>query len=149
MAVNTQRRPASIAWGTVRFIIRDVAALDVVRADTELASGWVTSIEQTMLDVADRPAIAGGPAAASEIVIGLASRADWGLVADLARAQGKRSAFARARWVADPVVDDDTPRPPRPPRPSRYADPAGMDPPAPVSGRPFGVSTAKKHARKA
>jgi alkylation response protein AidB-like acyl-CoA dehydrogenase len=40
-------------------VTRDISALDVQRAETELATGWVTSAQQTVLDLADRPALGG------------------------------------------------------------------------------------------
>ena len=57
VAVPTQHRPKDTPVGFVRFEKRDIAKIDTVRADTDLGSGWMTSVEQTALDLCrDRPA---------------------------------------------------------------------------------------------
>ena len=140
VAVGVRRRSLRTAWGEVVFVARDVCALDLQRVDTDLTSGWATSIEQTILDVADRPGLGGlDPAAASEILTALAARADWHLVADLADRQHRRAAFARARWVADAVAPSDAPMPSPPSHRDRYAAPLGLHPAAPTDAEPFGV----------
>lgn len=123
------------------FVSRDVDTLDLQRADTDLTSGWVTTIEQTLLDIADRPSLGGLDAlAVSEVIAALGPRADWDWVAELARRQRRRAAFARARWVADPVVDSDVRMPPVPSHRDRYADPLGLRPSRPTDAEPFGVA---------
>jgi predicted transcriptional regulator of viral defense system len=139
-AIGRRRRSLRTAWGEVVFVMRDMAALDLQRVDTDLTSGWATSLEQTILDVADRPRLGGlDPAAASEILTALAARADWRLVADLADRQHRRAAFARARWVADAVAPFDAPMPSPPSHRDRYAAPLGLHPAAPTDAQPFGV----------
>jgi len=141
VAVGEQRRALRTDWGDVVFVARDVGALDVQRADTDLATGWVTTIEQTLLDVADRPTLGGIDArAASEVIAALAPRAEWDALADLAERQRRRAAYARARWVADAVIDAGAPMPAVPSHRDRYADPLGLRPVAPTDPAHFGVA---------
>jgi predicted transcriptional regulator of viral defense system len=141
VAVGEQRRALETEWGDIVFVTRDVGVLDVQRADTDLTMGWVTTIEQTLLDIADRPTLGGiDPPAASDVLAALAPRAEWGVVADLARRQRRRAAYARARWVADGVIDADAPMPDVPSHHDRYADPLGLRPVAKTDPAPFGVA---------
>ena len=141
VAVDVQRRSLQTNWGDVIFVSRDVGALDLQRVDTDLIAGWMTTIEQTILDVAERPRLGGLDAhSVSEVIVALGSRADWDTVADLARRQKRRAAFARARWVADPVIGSDAPMPPRPSHRDRYADSMGLQPPQPRQPMLFGVA---------
>lgn len=71
-----------------------MARLDVERIETELGPGWVTTVEQTMLDLAARPALGGLARADIEPAIkALAVRADWALVEELAKTQRKPGAL--------------------------------------------------------
>lgn len=93
--------------GSVAFVTRRVETLDVQRADTELGAGWITTAEQTMLDLADRPALTGLPTTdVAEAIRWLAHDADWALLGDLAVDQRKTPAAVRAAYVAgvDPPV---------------------------------------------
>lgn len=101
----------------------------------------MTTVEQTLLDIADRPALGDlGTQTASEIIVALGARADWEHVAALASTQRRRSAFARARWVADAVIDPAAPTPALPTHRDRYADTYGLRPAAPTSTEPFGLA---------
>lgn len=141
VAVGEQRRALKTEWGDIVFVARDVGVLDVQRADTDLTMGWVTTIEQTMLDMADRPTLGGiDPLAASDVLAALAPRAEWDVVADLARRQRRRAAYARARWVADGVIDADVPMPVVPSHRDRYADRLGLRPVARTDPARFGVT---------
>lgn len=102
VAVPKQRPPLDSDIGRVIFVKRSVAKLDLERIDTRLTSGWVTTIEQTILDLAARPTLAGlAPADAAEAIRALAARADWKLLTDLARDQHRPAALAfAARTVA-------------------------------------------------
>jgi hypothetical protein len=63
--------------GRMIFVKRNVNGLDVERIDTQLTSGWVTTIEQTLLDLTARPTLGGlVEADTSESVRALATRAD-------------------------------------------------------------------------
>lgn len=57
VAVPAQHRARHTVVGQVRFVTRDIAKLDTVRTETDLGPGWVTSVEQTALDLCrNRPA---------------------------------------------------------------------------------------------
>lgn len=77
------------------FVPRDVDRLDTQRTDTELGSGWVTGIEQTVLDLAARPDQGGLPAAAAEAAAALLPRADSTLLTELATAQRRQPTLRR------------------------------------------------------
>ncbi len=78
---------------TVLFVRRDVARLDVQRHRTELGQGWITTIEQTLLDLIARPELGDLPDAAREAVAALIPRADMALLRDLAAQQRRRRAL--------------------------------------------------------
>jgi len=78
---------------TVLFVRRDVARLDVQCHRTELGQGWVTTIEQTLLDLIARPELGDVPDAAREAVAALIPRADVALLRDLAAQQCRRRAL--------------------------------------------------------
>jgi predicted transcriptional regulator of viral defense system len=144
VAVGEQRRALRTDWGEVVFVARDVGVLDLQRADADLTAGWVTTVEQTLLDIADRPTLGGVDArAASEVIAALAPRAEWDALADLAQRQRRRAAYARARWVADAVIDADAPLPVVPSHRDRYAAPLGLRPVAPTDPVRFGVAAGE------
>jgi predicted transcriptional regulator of viral defense system len=95
--IVSRRRLDAGRYGRISFVTRNVHDLDLVRARTSLATGWTTSVEQTVLDVIRRPDWAGGPRAADDAVIRLLPRCDNDLIEDLAAAQRGRAALARAR----------------------------------------------------
>ncbi|MGW1680576.1 type IV toxin-antitoxin system AbiEi family antitoxin [Saccharopolyspora sp. NPDC002376] len=80
---------------TVVFVRRDVAALDVQQHATELGRGWVTTVEQTLLDLAARPELGGLPEEAHAAVQGLLPRADHDLLHELATKQRRRATLQR------------------------------------------------------
>lgn len=93
IAAAKQRPPLDTVAGRLRFVTRAVDALDLQRVDTELGAGWVTTPEQTLLDLVDRPTLGGFTNVdAYEAVRSLASVADLDLVLQLADAQHKRRA---------------------------------------------------------
>lgn len=101
VAVPRQRPVLGLDIGQVVFVRRHVGRLDVERYDTDLAAGWVTAVEQTLLDVADRPTLGGlTESSATEAIKALALRADWERVAELAREQRKQRAYRSARDIA-------------------------------------------------
>lgn len=77
---------------TVVFVRRDLTTLDLQRHHTELGEGWVTTIEQTLLDLIARPGLGGMPDAAREATAALIPRADTDLLRELAHAQRRRHA---------------------------------------------------------
>jgi hypothetical protein len=78
-----------------------VERLDVERFESELVAGWVTTVEQTLLDVAARPTLGGlTEESAGEVVRALAVRADWERTSELARSQHRPGAFDAARELS-------------------------------------------------
>lgn len=115
IAVPRQRAALDTTAGRFHFVRRDVQRLDVQRIQTELSTGLVTTPEQTILDLADRPALGSlSGLEVGEAIQRLAGRVDWALVAEIAAAQRKRPAAVRAAAIArvDPPI-----RASRPPRP--------------------------------
>jgi predicted transcriptional regulator of viral defense system len=79
----------------VQFVRRDVSRLDVERTTTSLGDGWVTTVEQTVLDLAARPQLGGVPKEAQAAVTMLLQRADEALLAELATSQRRRATLRR------------------------------------------------------
>ncbi len=101
VAVPKQRPRLETHVGTVLFVKRDVTRLDLERVDTQVTSGWVTTVEQTLVDLADRPTLGGlAEPDLAAAVCALSARADWELVRQLARGQHKPAALARAARLA-------------------------------------------------
>ncbi|MGH3611773.1 MAG: type IV toxin-antitoxin system AbiEi family antitoxin [Pseudonocardia sp.] len=94
VAVQRHRRPLQLADrdALVLFVRRDVAVLDLQHHRTELGNGWVTTVEQTLLDLIARPMLGDVPDAADDAATALLPRADTDLLHDLARAQRRRAA---------------------------------------------------------
>ncbi len=102
VAVPKQRPARDVLGGRVVFVKRDLAALDLQRTETVLGPGWVTTTEQTLLDIAHRPALAiDDPRQVEETLRALGQAADWDLVDELAARQRKRAAADRARELID------------------------------------------------
>lgn len=86
---------------TIVFCRRDLDRLDLQRVDTELGSGWVTTIEQTALDLATRPDLGGLPREARTAAAALLARADKDLLAELAARQHKPAALRALQELGD------------------------------------------------
>lgn len=98
LAVPVQRAPHDIDGGQVVFVKRDVATLDVERATRLATDGYVTTVEQTLVDLAARPTLGGlEPAQADEAIAALAARADWDRAEVIARRLRKVTALRLAR----------------------------------------------------
>lgn len=138
VSVPARRRPIDTTAGRIVFWTRDTRVLDVQRTKTELAPGYATSVEQTLLDVADRPRLGGvSGRLAAETLWELARRADWDLVHSLSVAQQKPSAYARARWACSGIAPQDA-APPKPRRsPTKTLGLVSWDGTAP---RAFGIT---------
>ncbi len=97
VAVTRNRRTLRLADrdAEVLFVRRDVARLDVQRQRTELVEGWVTTVEQTVLDLAARPALGGAQEEAKAAVRALLPRADRELLDDLAAGQRRGATLRR------------------------------------------------------
>ncbi|WP_199430284.1 hypothetical protein [Qaidamihabitans albus] len=77
-----------------------VETLDVQRRTGELGHHWVTTIEQTVLDLAARPGLGDLPGEARSAVRALLPRADSHVLEDLATAQRRGAPLRRARTAA-------------------------------------------------
>jgi hypothetical protein len=105
VAVPKQRPMLTTTSGQIHFVRRELDRLDLERATTEMTTGWVTTIEQTLLDLAARPALGGLPEQDRvEALRALWARADHALCEDLARAQRRQSAL---RWAQQLVAEGD------------------------------------------
>ena len=82
---------------TVRFVRRDTDRLDAERVNTDLGPALVTTAEQTLLDLAHRPALGGVPAEANAAIRALWPRVETGRLSEIAGQQRLRSALDRAR----------------------------------------------------
>jgi predicted transcriptional regulator of viral defense system len=93
VAVERHRRTLELTdrRAAVHFVRRDVARLDLQRHRTELGQGWITTVEQTVLDLAARPDLGGAPDAAREAITALIPRADMPLLQELATRLRRRS----------------------------------------------------------
>ena len=94
VAVQRHRRTLRLTDrdAEILFVRRDVAGLDVQRHVTELGQGWVTTVEQTLLDLIARPELGGVPDAAREAIRALIPWADADLLRELGGAQRRRRA---------------------------------------------------------
>lgn len=98
VAVEHHRRTLKLTDrnAEIHFVRRDLSPLDLQRHRTELGQGWVTTIEQTLLDLIARPSLGGVPEATQEGIESLIRRADVDLLRQLAVAQRRRRALAAA-----------------------------------------------------
>lgn len=137
VAVPKQRPRLRTTYGEVVFVTRQIDRLDLVRTRTDVAEGWTTGREQTILDLADRPTLGGvAVESVSEAITGLADKVDWSIVRDLARNQRKHAALVRACWLAAAVLSHAPP----PPATRRPVPAAGLRPATDVDPEPYGVA---------
>lgn len=98
VAVPKQRPVLRTNVGDVVFVKRDVSRLDLEHVETELTAGWMTTPEQTALDIAARPKLGGlVPADTRSVLRALARKVDWVVVEELARDQRRPGALARLK----------------------------------------------------
>lgn len=83
--------------GVIRFVERDVAALDTQLMDTGRGNVLVTTIEQTVLDLAHRPDLGGARVDAEEAIRVLLPRCHQARLEQLAGQDRLRAALNRAR----------------------------------------------------
>ncbi|MDP9240472.1 MAG: type IV toxin-antitoxin system AbiEi family antitoxin [Actinomycetota bacterium] len=83
--------------GTVQFVKRDTARLDVEAMTTDLGQALVTTPEQTVLDLARRPSLGGAEDEVAAALGALLPRCDPQVLEDLAERQHLGSALDRAR----------------------------------------------------
>jgi hypothetical protein len=106
VAVEYHRRTLRLTDrdAVVVFVRRDVGRLDLQRHTAELGDGWVTTLEQTLLDLIARPGLGGVADAAEEAIAALMPRADVAPLRELAAAQRRRSALDAALAQYQQVV---------------------------------------------
>jgi hypothetical protein len=101
VAVPKQRPPLHTDLGEIVFVKRDVRRLDLERVETELTTGWMTTAEQTALDIAARPGLGGiEESDCRSILRAFAREIDWTLVEELARDQHRPGALAKVKEAA-------------------------------------------------
>lgn len=89
IAAPEQHEPVNLTYvkGTLRFMKRDVDALDARLERTELGAILVTTPEQTVLDLTKRPGLTGAPEAANEAIRNLLPQCDRSTLERIAAGQ--------------------------------------------------------------
>jgi hypothetical protein len=104
VAVPKQRPHMVTEVGRIVFVKRDASRLDLERVDLQLTSGWVTTVEQTLLDLSARPTLGDVERRDIDVAVhALATKVDWTLVARLAKEQHKPAALVKAMRTAGRV----------------------------------------------
>lgn len=104
VAVPRQHRPITLTdrQALVQFVKRDTAGLDAERFDTTLGPTLVTTPEQTVLDLAHRPALGDSEIEVPAAVAALYERSDKDLLRTLATTQRRLATLKRAEAWARP-----------------------------------------------
>jgi hypothetical protein len=111
VSIPVRRPPIETIAGPVSFWHRSITDIETQKARTDLGVGWATTAEQTLLDLADRPRLAGlAPRTTAEVMWDLAARVDWLQVQRLSETQDRPSAYARALWACAGLTSE-APRP--------------------------------------
>lgn len=97
VAVPRQRPPLSFTFRQAKllFVTRNVSRLDLERHSLELGDAYVTTVEQTVLDLAARPQLGGVPDEAAAAAGALLVRADRELLRELAKKQRRQATLRR------------------------------------------------------
>lgn len=106
VAVPSQHRPVALTDrpAVVRFVKRDTGNLDAERIRTELGPVLVTTLEQTVLDLAHRPGLGDNEADVPAAVAALYARSDKKRLQGLAAEQRRLASLHRAEdWAG---IDD-------------------------------------------
>lgn len=136
VAVPVRRRPLATSVGQIDFWQRKVDRLETQVWRSELGQGRVSTVEQALLDLADRPDRGGVTlATAHEALTNLASAADWQRLCALATAQKAEPAYRRIRWFADAIA----PAAPVLRRPRHPVTSRGLRPVEPTDRARFGI----------
>jgi AbiEi antitoxin C-terminal domain len=91
VAVPIRRHPMQTIYGPITFAKREVDQLDVQAVQTELGKFWITTPEQTIVDLARDVHSSARGSEAWTAVTTLRREADWDLVTELAGRQRRRS----------------------------------------------------------
>ncbi|WP_031466028.1 hypothetical protein [Sciscionella sediminilitoris] len=102
VATSRHRPPLHLADrdAMVLFARRRVSSLDVQHHTGELGQGWITTIEQTTLDLVARPTLGGLPDQALNAAHALLARCDRDLLNELAVTQRRQASLSRLYSVA-------------------------------------------------
>lgn len=98
VVATTRNRPTlrlTDREATVSFVRRDPRRLKIERHSSSLGSGWVTTIEQTLLDLAAYPQLGARPELAEDGITALIDKADPHILYSLASAQRRLGALDR------------------------------------------------------
>jgi hypothetical protein len=102
VAVPKQRPTIALLGGVAHFVRRDVARLDLERWSSPLGSGWATTLEQTVLDLASRRFRWHLPERAlDEAIAAAVPRLDGARLAELGRAQRQGAAVRRVLTLVE------------------------------------------------
>lgn len=136
VAVPVRRRPLTTKVGQIHFWQRKTEVLESQVWRSELGQGRVSTTEQALLDLADRPERGGVTLdTAQEALRNLSTAADWERVHALAISQTAEPSYRRARWFADAVV----PEAPVPRLPRHLVASRGLRPIEPTNRARFGI----------
>ncbi|TNC22270.1 hypothetical protein FG385_25780 [Amycolatopsis alkalitolerans] len=98
VVATTRNRPTlrlTDREATVSFVRRDARRLKIERYTSTFGAGWVTTVEQTLLDLAAYPQLGGRPDLAAEGITTLIDKADPHILHSLANAQRRLGALDR------------------------------------------------------
>jgi predicted transcriptional regulator of viral defense system len=102
VAVPRQRPILETEFGRVQFVKRAIRTLRLQRVETALVTGYTTTAEQTVLDLAARPTLGGiTEATEREAVRILWPRCDPRVVEDLAHRQLKDQAWGQIQAIVE------------------------------------------------
>jgi hypothetical protein len=82
---------------TVSFVRRDPRRLKIERYSSQLGAGWMTTVEQTLLDRAPYPQLSGRPDLADDAITGCSTRSTR-----MCSTAWHRPSGGTARWTGDP-----------------------------------------------
>ncbi|HUT76897.1 MAG TPA: hypothetical protein VM285_04380 [Polyangia bacterium] len=126
VAVPKQRPRLVTRFGDIVFHKRRVDLLDLERVDIQLVAGYLTTVEQTILDLTRWSCWGMTSDTIDEAIRAMSRRADWQIVRELAVRQRRPAAYERAESLAGRVPGED------PGRPGRTQSPERSDAPHPV-----------------
>ncbi|HVV13405.1 type IV toxin-antitoxin system AbiEi family antitoxin domain-containing protein [Amycolatopsis sp.] len=98
VVATTRNRPTlrfTDREATVSFVRRDPRRLKIERYTSSMGNGWVTTVEQTLLDLAAYPQLGGRPDSAQDGITALIGKADPHVLYSLASAQRRLGALDR------------------------------------------------------
>lgn len=107
VAVPYQRPILETAVGRMIFVTRNLETIDVEQCESELGGGWVTTPEQTMLDLAARPKLRGlSDAGVPDAIRALYGRADLDWLERFARDTHRPAALRAVKAAVAKAASD-------------------------------------------